>query len=69
MIEFPPAPPNRVRVQEVQEDAGKEHCSGIFVKLAEILLMVKYDRHLRERERADREAPASAISGMMSDNG
>ena len=24
---------------------------------------------LRERERADREAPASAISGMMSDNG
>ena len=26
LIEFPPAPPNRVRVQEVQEDAGKEHC-------------------------------------------
>ena len=25
--------------------------------------------HLRERERAEREAPASAMSGMMSDSG
>ena len=35
-FDLSPVLPNQVIEQEVQEVAGKEHCSGIFVKLAEV---------------------------------
>ena len=35
-FDLSPVLPNQVIEQEVQGVAGKEHCSGIFVKLAEV---------------------------------